>query len=290
MHAYITGKLETARAHIREAARGAEGTVSQMALALVAPHVAVALDDETLVGPSMLSEIAGARRRADNPDDAVILAAGAAWSAAHARSDEARADLRRALACLPRAMASCGEVLVLSAQHLDQAELEPLRRLIDPACFLPDDPVGRSHAHLAGAILEQRFGDGERATAAALQAAAGYRQLGWQLYEARALEAAGDLAAAHALFAACGAVAQTRRLAPATVAVAAVTQALSRREVAIALLIAEGAGNPAIAEQLSISVKTVEKHVASIFEKLDVKSRAQVAAIVAREGRENLDR
>jgi ATP/maltotriose-dependent transcriptional regulator MalT len=290
MHAYTTGRLETARAHIRDAALGAEGTVSQMALALVAPLVAVELDDETLVGPSMLTEIAGARRRADNPDDAVILAAGAAWSAAHARRDEARPDLRRALACLPRAMPSCGDVLVLSAQHLDQAELEPLRRLIDPDCFLPDDPVGRSHARLAGAILEQRFGDAERAATMALQAAAGYRQLGWWLYEARAMEAAGDLAAARALFAACGAVAQTRRLAPTPDAVAAVTHRLSGREAAIARLIAEGSGNPAIAEQLSISVKTVEKHVASIFEKLGVKSRAQVAAIVAREGRENLER
>ena len=72
--------------------------------------------------------------------------------------------------------------------------------------------------------------------------------------------------------------------------VAALTHKLSEREVAIARLIAEGSVNPAIAEQLSISVKTVEKHVAAIFEKLGVKSRAQVAAIVAREGRENVDR
>jgi DNA-binding NarL/FixJ family response regulator len=37
-------------------------------------------------------------------------------------------------------------------------------------------------------------------------------------------------------------------------------------------------------------VKTVEKHVASIFEKLGVKSRSQVAAMIAREGRENAER
>lgn len=290
MHAYSAGRLEAARAYVREAARGTEGTVSQMALALVAPLVALELDDETLVSPATLTEIAAARRRADNPDDAVILAAGAAWSAAHGRSDEARADLRRALTCLPRAMPSCGDVLLLSALHLDRSELEPLRRLIDPACFLPADLAGRSHACLANAILERRFDDAARATQMALRAAAGYRELGWPLYEARAMEAAGDIAAAHALFAACGAVAQTRRLAPAPSAAAAVTNKLSEREAAIARLIAEGSGNPAIGEQLSISVKTVEKHVASIFEKLGVKSRSQVAAIVAREGRENLER
>ena len=58
----------------------------------------------------------------------------------------------------------------------------------------------------------------------------------------------------------------------------------------VTAMIAEGLGNPAIGEQLSISVKTVEKHVASIFEKLGVRSRAQVAATVAREGRSNLER
>jgi DNA-binding CsgD family transcriptional regulator/tetratricopeptide (TPR) repeat protein len=290
MHAYSTGRLAAARAYVREAARGAEGTVSQMALALVAPLIAIELDDETLVSPATLFEIAGARRRADNPDDALMLAAGAAWSAAHGRSDEARADLRRALACLPRAMPSCGDVLVLSARLLDQSDLQPLRQLIDPAGFLPDDLVGRSHAHLAESILGQRFGDDRRATAFATEAAAGYREIGWPLYEARAMEAAGNLPAAHALFAACGAVAQTRRLAPAPGAVVAPTSKLSDREPAIARLIAEGSGNPAIGEQLSISVKTVEKHVASIFEKLGVKSRSQVAAMIAREGRENAER
>lgn len=290
LHAYTAGRLEAARAYVREAARSSEGTVSQMALALVAPLVALELDDETLVSPATLSEISAARRRADNPDDAVILAAGAAWSAAHGRTDEARADLRRALSCLPRAMPSCAEVLSLSALHLDRAELEPLRRLIDPAGFLADDVAGRAHASLASAILERRFGETDAATAFALQAAAGYRQLGWPLHEARALEAAGDLAAAQRLFAACGAAAHVRRLTPAPDVVVALTSKLSEREASIARLIAEGSGNPAIGEQLSISVKTVEKHVASIFEKLGVKSRSQVAAIVAREGRENLQR
>ncbi len=259
--------------------------MSQMAVALVAPLVALELDDETLVSPATLGEIAAARRRADNPDDALILAAGASWSAAHGRRDEARSDLRRALACLSRAMPSCGDVLLLSAQHLDRTEIEPLRRLIEPAAFLPGDVAGHAHASLAAAILERRFGDAGRATSTALRAAAGYRELGWPLLEARAMEAAGDLVEARALFAACGAVAQVRRLQPASDTATPATRKLSEREAAIAHLIAEGSGNPAIGEQLSISVKTVEKHVASIFEKLGVKSRAQIAAAVARDDR-----
>ncbi len=213
-HAYVNGRLDAASAYVRQAARGAEGTVSQMAVALVAPLVALELDDETLVSSATLAEIAAARRRAENPDDALMLAAGAAWSAAHGRPDEARADLRRALPCLPRAMPSCGDVLYLCALHLERTELGPLRDLIDAGAFLPADVVGRSSARLAEAILERRFGDAERATALAGEAAAGYRELGWPLWEARAAEAAGDASAARALFAACGAVAQVRRLSP----------------------------------------------------------------------------
>ena len=288
--AYLLGRLGEARAHVRDGARGADGTVSQMALAVVAPLIALELDDEALVSPATTAEVAAARRRADNPDDARMIAAGAAWSAAHARPDEARADLRRALACLPRLYPSCGDVAFLAARLLEPADLDPLRRLTDPDAFLPGDTIGRAHAALTEAVLERRFGDAGRATARALDAAAAYRDLGWPLFEAHALEAAGDVDAARTLYAACGAIAQTRRLSPDQPAAPAITAKLSEREVAIAGLIAEGLGNPAIAEQLSISVKTVEKHVASIFEKLGARSRTQVAAIVAREGRASPDR
>jgi DNA-binding NarL/FixJ family response regulator len=45
--------------------------------------------------------------------------------------------------------------------------------------------------------------------------------------------------------------------------------------------LAEGLGNSAIGEHLSISTKTVEKHVGSIYDKLGVRSRPQVALLLA---------
>jgi DNA-binding CsgD family transcriptional regulator len=54
--------------------------------------------------------------------------------------------------------------------------------------------------------------------------------------------------------------------------------ALSPREHEIALLIAEGASNLDIAQQLFLSRKTVERHVSNIFMKRGVKNRAQLAA------------
>jgi DNA-binding CsgD family transcriptional regulator len=56
--------------------------------------------------------------------------------------------------------------------------------------------------------------------------------------------------------------------------------ALSPREEEIARLIAAGASNLDIAEQLFLSRKTVERHVSNIFVKRGVKNRAQLAASI----------
>ena len=52
---------------------------------------------------------------------------------------------------------------------------------------------------------------------------------------------------------------------------------LSRREMEVAELVADGATNAQVAARLFISERTVESHVASIFNKLGVDTRLQVA-------------
>jgi non-specific serine/threonine protein kinase len=52
---------------------------------------------------------------------------------------------------------------------------------------------------------------------------------------------------------------------------------LSRREMEVAELVADGATNAQVAARLFISQRTVESHVASIFNKLGVDTRLQVA-------------
>jgi len=56
---------------------------------------------------------------------------------------------------------------------------------------------------------------------------------------------------------------------------------LSRRELEVAELVAEGLSNPAIARRLWVSRPTVASHITHILTKLDFSSRAQIAAWVA---------
>jgi DNA-binding CsgD family transcriptional regulator len=59
-----------------------------------------------------------------------------------------------------------------------------------------------------------------------------------------------------------------------------VTDTLTSRELQIAAAVSAGASNPEVAAQLFISRKTVEYHLGSIFRKLRVRSRDQLAALL----------
>ena len=60
--------------------------------------------------------------------------------------------------------------------------------------------------------------------------------------------------------------------------------ALSSREREVAGLVAAGKTNKEIAAALFLSEKTIESHLARIYDKLGVHSRAALTAIIVREG------
>lgn len=56
---------------------------------------------------------------------------------------------------------------------------------------------------------------------------------------------------------------------------------LTQAEQSVARLVGRGLSNRAVAEELSVSPDTVNTHLRHIFTKLDIRSRSQLAAILA---------
>jgi DNA-binding NarL/FixJ family response regulator len=59
---------------------------------------------------------------------------------------------------------------------------------------------------------------------------------------------------------------------------------LSRRELEVLALVAEGLSNQEIAERLVLSKHTVNRHVSNILRKLGVSSRVAAASLAVRHG------
>ncbi|MBV9449115.1 MAG: AAA family ATPase [Streptosporangiaceae bacterium] len=146
--------------------------------------------------------------------------------------------------------------------------------------------------------------DPSAAARLALAAAAAFDRAGSPIHTGRAQLIAGatlsdpvlaraELRRAQACFAACGAPLMHRRAVREQRRLAARVprgdrdrlgiglSALTPRELEVAGLVREGRGNREIAQHLRVSVKTVEKHLSSIFSKIGVSSRAAVAAALA---------
>jgi DNA-binding NarL/FixJ family response regulator len=132
--------------------------------------------------------------------------------------------------------------------------------------------------HLASAYVS----NGQERRQHAERAAELFHAIGWVFYEAEALEMAAKPEQALAIYRRCGSIANVRRLESTQKARAAA--GLSKREWEVAQLVAQGRSNRAIAGELYLSERTVENHIASIFNKLSLRSRAEIATYVAREG------
>jgi DNA-binding NarL/FixJ family response regulator len=106
-------------------------------------------------------------------------------------------------------------------------------------------------------------------------AARHFERMGNVLCQAIALEAADERDRALEIYRAIGAVNDAQRLSQAIAP--ARELCLTQRQKQIAQLVALGETNRAIAQQLHISEHTVEHHVSAIFERLGLRSRAQLA-------------
>lgn len=275
------GRIADARACVEIIAQNQDFQPARRVGALVAARLGAVLGDTELWNRFDSDVLREAREHLGDPDCVYILGAFGALAAANGDAALGQADLRSALATLVYAAPEAMYVIIDAARLLPLDELGRVRLLVESSDSF-DGSAARANASLAGAIVAAREGRKAAAVRLGSDAAKLFGVLGWPLLEARALEVSDQPAAARAIYQRIGATADARRLADEAASEnEAFADLLSSRECEVAVLVARGLRNAEIAKRLSIGDKTVEKHLASVFEKLGVRSRSEVVAYMA---------
>jgi DNA-binding CsgD family transcriptional regulator len=280
----LAGELETARrAHARgRQARGSSTALTRTGDLVIELRLAF-FGGETLTtepaGTGEALEIAFASGETQN----IGLLAGclAAYYDAAGRPNEARALRTRALPALTSVDLSLW-LLDQFASSEDSGERGKARALLAAAAVDPQDVAARAHLTLFDARVARRERNVALAKTLALQAAEGFAAIGWPCERAAALEVAGRHAEAAEIYQRHGYVRQQRELGLARRRARhrAASHRLTQRESEIVRLAAAEKTNREIAAQLFISERTVETHIAAVFDRFEISSRRQLAALV----------
>jgi DNA-binding CsgD family transcriptional regulator len=305
--AYAAGELVRAAEHAREGAEAAADAQNADAeawllypLALV--QAGLGLHDSAVSAAERLLE--WSRERSEPPSAArahgvlglLALSEGdvqtgaSELGAADALLEEmgiAHPGAHPPLADVIEAVAGCGDVATADAAL---TRLEASARAL--AMPWPLAAVERARGHV---LLARQDGDG--AASAFLEADERFARLGYRLDSARAAlgrgraliragrrSAAADvLAEARRRFAEMGAIVWEARAAEELerAAPGRAVGELTATERRVAALVAEGRKNREIAQALFMSVATVEAHLTRIYRKLDLRSRSELARLVA---------
>lgn len=201
----------------------------------------------------------------------------AAWNDLRMRMDAEEDEITR-IRFMPAAIE-----IALARNHVDEAD--QLCRELEESADRFDSPGFRAWAlHARGAVLVKKGSPAEALPV--LQDALRRYRSNQRRYEmaqvcewmSLAHEAAGDTAAAASDRANADSIYQQLGAQPCQATTAEIPGGLTKREVEVLALIASGASNRDVSKQLFISEKTVGRHLANIFVKLDVTSRTAAAA------------
>lgn len=271
----MRGDLEQARSEVERVSTSSENHVSIVFATAWGTLAGCALGDEALIQKWFDGFEAAIFAKPD-------IECGAGFAeilARRGRVDEAAALLHRAL---PECELVRGNVFTLLAvaRYGSREDRQRARLYLERAAGGEVEMPERPALAFFDAIELQREGRASEAASLARVAATGFHRLQLQLPEAQALEVAGDIASALAAFRNCGALFDVRRLTGAHAQEADPLKPLSAREREVVTLAAIGESNLEIARRLSITHKTVEKHLASAYQKLGITSRAQLGVYV----------
>ncbi len=265
----------------RTAALPEPSTTGPVAMAAAAFTIGHALCDEALVERLCSAEILEAAFRSGiNTTLGRVAGPWARWL--HARGDArgAQAVLERAMPALPSA---CGatESFIAAAEFGNAATRRQALARIDLLDSMPDVPAyvaTAAHLKALRALDEGRVAAASGYAALALER---YSGLGWFLHQARCRELLGENRRAVTQYRRSGSQGAVRTV---VVAASGTSSAavLSHREREVAAMVVNGKINRQIAEQLKINQRTVEKYLTSIYGKLGLRNRSELAAFIAR--------
>jgi DNA-binding NarL/FixJ family response regulator len=203
-----------------------------------------------------------------------------------ARTSEAQALRTRAIAAISSADLSLLLIDQLAAGK-NRAEGDKARALLAAAARDEAHSAARAHLALFDARVARRLRQAALAKSLASRAAEQFEAVGWPWERAAALEVAGLHAQAREIYLRHRYHRQLRELDSARRRVRhrAAGDRLTPREMEVAQLAAGGLSNREIAARLFIGERTVETHIAAIFDRFDLTSRRQFAQLVAAQPR-----
>lgn len=282
--AVLSGELGYARELLARSARIEHGVnvVHRWSLAL-------AMRLGTLESAHAAGELERARAALDEAIDDVDLSSIAMLSASIAHRLAAEHRIAEAGEVLGRIFPIFNRVdapywLVDAASRFGDAAVRArARELVATVAALDGARAAKGALALLDAREALRRRRREECTALAETAAGEFRAAGWRLEEGYALELAGQVADAVALFRRIGATAEVRRNTETGLPVARRRgeSTLTGREREIAGLVVAGHPTRAIADTLVISERTVETHIAAVYRKLGVSSRRALETLLA---------
>jgi len=252
----------------------AEFPTSEVIVSSVALSIAVKTGDDPLLARALREELLErAVHGGASWELMVAVPALTEYHVAGGRPERARSVVRTALRRLRSGRDVGAAVMLAVAEHGLEREFP---RVID---WLEEETATWPHTvgylHLYRALTARGVARARHAA----EAARAFAASGYRLAEARAHEIAGERERAHMLYAECGDVRGAARTAPGRDETRAPANGgLTRREVQIAELAAEGLSNREIGARLSLSDRTVEHHLSAVFGKLGVRSRVELAA------------
>ncbi len=278
----LTGDLEAARRLHQRNLGGSGGPVMESAAASIGVRLAYLQMEGERVGDDAIADAMEVAFRSGQPESIGPLAGSvAAHYDAVGRRGDAKQLRSRALAQIRGANLALWLLDQLAASN-DIAEVAKARSLLERAARDPDHAVAHAHLTLFDARVAQREGNAQAAKTFARDAVGRFESIGWPWERAQALEIAGRFADAGVIYSQHGYTRDERRLAEARRRLRhrAASDRLTLRESEVARLAVAGKSNREIADMLAISERTVETHIAAIFDRFDLNSRRELSRVL----------